>query len=136
METSLMNLKGVTSKVLEEMFFMYEETEPTIVDLNFQYCAYVKLSHNTIQLLASKQLGEKIAKNFLGIDNVDDNEIKDILKEIVNMILGNYIGLYMKDNHEAIPIPQISEDLSDFSIDKENITNLFYDGLPLCLQFN
>lgn len=134
MQTSLTNLKEVTSKILEEMFFMYEETVPDHFDHHLVYCASVILPGTKISMITGQVIGESMAKNFLGLDDVDENDIKDVIKEMVNMIAGNYIGLYMNYYHEKIPVPLI-EDAKSFDIDKiPDSVMMFYDGLPIVMQ--
>ncbi len=49
------------------------------------------------------------------------------------MIIGNYVGKYMRDFHKNIPVPQSVYLPADYSIESFTHDILFYECLPLCM---
>ncbi len=90
-------LKDVISEVLESMFFvMVEFEECGQQDRSFDYASEIHLlNHNgriAICLRVSEEFAGMITANFLGIEEnqVDDDDLKDSLKELANMVGGRY----------------------------------------------
>ncbi|HPM01530.1 MAG TPA: chemotaxis protein CheX [Candidatus Cloacimonadota bacterium] len=127
------NLRDVTSNILENMFFMYEETTPDQYDQTYKYCAFINNPSLKVRIIVGEKLGSLLCKNFLGTDEVNENDILDVLKEITNMIVGNYVGKYMKDFHKNIPVPCSVYLPKEYNPDSFEHDILFYECLPLCL---
>ena len=130
------NLRDLISKVLEEMFFMIEETPPDDSVENYSYESTIDDPFFTIKVLLGEELALEITSNFLGMeDEIEEEDIYDCLKEIVNMFAGNFIGDYYPQHDKLIPIPETlklnsykEEDYKDFES-----TVFYYDSKPLKL---
>lgn len=133
MQDQIMNLKDVTSSILENMFFLYEETEPDSYNRVYRYCAFINEPTLKIKLLTGEELARALAKNFLGNDEIEEADILDVLKEILNMIIGNYIGKYCIEFKKHIPVPQSIKLPDNYTLDSVEHQILFYDSQPLCL---
>ena len=107
MSQKMKNLREVTSKVIEQMFFMNEETVPDTYDAKYKYCAYIDHAELKINLCCGNDLTKILTENFLGTEDFDENDMKDVLKEILNMIAGNYVGEYLREFPDSIPVPKI-----------------------------
>ena len=90
-------LKHVISDVLETMFFsMVDFGECGPEDQCFDYGSEIHLlSHagcTAISLRVSEEFARMITANFLGVEEnqVNDDDMKDSLKELANMIGGGY----------------------------------------------
>ncbi|SPF43730.1 hypothetical protein SBDP1_470016 [Syntrophobacter sp. SbD1] len=93
-------LKDVISEVLETMFFaMVEFGESGGRELPFEYESEIHLLNHKgricISLRVSEEFARMITANFLGVEEnqVDDDDLKDSLKELANMVGGGYHAL-------------------------------------------
>jgi hypothetical protein len=133
MQEQMTNLKDVTSNILADMFFLYEETEPDSYEKSFKYCAFITESNLKIKLYSGQELAVSLTKNFLGSDMVTEEDILDVLKEILNMIIGNYIGKFCIEYKKHIPVPQTVVLPETYKMPDMPHSLLFYDSLPLCI---
>ncbi len=130
------NLRDLISKVLEEMFFMIEETPPDDTSENYQYESVIDDPFFTIKILLGKELAMEITTNFLGMeDDIEEEDIHDCLKEIVNMFAGNFIGDYYPQHDKLIPIPETTH-IENYNVENYKdfeSTVFYYDSKPLKL---
>jgi len=131
MSQKMKNLREVTSKVIEQMFFMNEETVPDTYDAKYKYCAYIDHAELKINLCCGNDLTKILTENFLGTEDFDENDMKDVLKEILNMIAGNYVGEYLREFPDSIPVPKIISFSKNAKSNNMPCETLFYEGLPL-----
>ena len=128
-------LKDVISDVLESMFFsMVEFGECRPVDRSFIYRSEIDLLNHSgctaISLRVSEEFASMITANFLGIDEskVGDDDIKDSLKELANMVGGGYHAR-LKDVNWQLGIPnvwKIGPDSMDAAIDSAELCFDFF----------
>lgn len=128
------NLRDVTSNILENMFFLYEETVPDQYNQQFAYCAFINDPSLKIKMMVTEKLGKSLAQNFLGTDIVDQSEVLDVIKEILNMIIGNYIGKYSIKFEHLIPVPQSILLPKSYQSEEKNSDLIFYDSEPLLIS--
>lgn len=128
------NLRDVTSNILENMFFLYEETVPDQYNQQFAYCAFINDPSLKIKMMVTEKLGKSLAQNFLGTDIVDQSEVLDVIKEILNMIIGNYIGKYSIRFEHLIPVPQSILLPKSYQSEEKNSDLIFYDSEPLLIS--
>jgi len=104
-------LKDVISEVLESMFFALVEFEESgLGDGTFDYASEILLSNHkgsiAICLRVREEFARMITANFLGIEErqVDEDDLKDSLKELTNMVGGGYHERFnYADRHLGIP---------------------------------
>jgi hypothetical protein len=106
-------LKDVISDILETMFFsMVEFGECGSGDRLFDYGSEIHLLNHTGRTAISLRVSEKFARmitaNFLGVEEsqVDDDDLKDSLKELANMVGGGYHAR-TKDADWRLGIPEV-----------------------------
>jgi hypothetical protein len=128
------NLRDVTSNILENMFFLYEETVPDQYNQQFAYCTFINDPSLKIKMMVTEKLGKSLAQNFLGTDIVDQNDVLDVIKEILNMIIGNYIGKYSIKFEHLIPVPQSIFLPKDYLAEEKNSDIIFYESEPLLIS--
>ncbi|HPK40949.1 MAG TPA: chemotaxis protein CheX [Candidatus Cloacimonadota bacterium] len=134
MKKKMKNLRDVTSNIIERMFFMNEETIPDHFNNTFVYCSSINHPNLKIELYCGEELANILTKNFLGIDEVNESDILDALKEILNMIAGNYVGEYLKDFPASIPVPNSIVLPNNFTLKNKYCEVLFYESLPFCIS--
>lgn len=130
-------LKEATSNILQKMFFMIEQEEPVEYTERYSYYAKIDDSGFEFLLLFTNKISNVLAENFLGVDNkVSEKEKIDCLKEIINMIAGNFIGLCKIKKDNLISIPS-SKKISQLKINEKTYQSelLFYDNQPLKILF-
>ena len=130
MMTMIQNLKELTSNILETMFYLTEETEPIQKEYDYRYAVCIKDPKVEVILLFSVKTAISMTENFLGTDDISDSDIKDTLKEAINIIMGNFIRVSMNDAETKINIPFIQE-VSQVKTDGYDSEMLFYKEEPL-----
>jgi len=129
LEMTRQNLKKVISNVLENMFFIFIEPVSTgecTRDLTGIHFHQVQISLSgprqklNLDFFFAVSLAEQMAANFLGVEisEVNDTQVLDVLKEMVNMIAGGLVNLCDPDGTILLGIPDITETL----LTGENIT--------------
>ncbi|MCD4650603.1 MAG: hypothetical protein K8S56_02285 [Candidatus Cloacimonetes bacterium] len=102
----MMILKESISNILEEMFFLVEETPTPEEEWIFDFCTHIEADDFLIKILISKNLAQEITVNFLGLaDEPETEDITDCLQEILNMVTGNFVGLAYPDHKKLLPFP-------------------------------
>ncbi len=129
---SIQILREMISKVLSEMFYLYEETPVNLNREIFYYMAEVRDDQFEIRILVGKELGKILTSNFLGVEgDLSEEDVNDSLKEILNMIVGNYIGRCYPNFKKNLPIPSTLK-IENYCKDATaSECNMFYQGLPL-----
>ncbi|MFZ0943331.1 MAG: chemotaxis protein CheX [Syntrophobacteraceae bacterium] len=105
-------LKDVISEILETMFFaMVEFKDCGREDRCFDYESEIELQNHEGRIAISLQLSEEFSRmitaGFLGIEEnqVKDEDLRDSMKELVNMIGGGYLAR-IKDAAWKLGIPR------------------------------
>ena len=136
METKKKTLRDSISNVLEEMFFLVEETPPDDIVEKYDYVTFINDKMFVANLYLNASLAGEITENFLGLfDPPEEDDILDCLQEVVNMMAGNFVGAVYPDHEKLLPFPKaerFSGSLPDDSYDKDLI---FYKGQPLAVYF-
>jgi hypothetical protein len=108
-------LKDVISEILETMFFaMVEFKDCGREDRCFDYESEIELQNHEGRIAISLQLSEEftrmITAGFLGIEEnqVKDEDLRDSMKELVNMIGGGYLAR-INDAAWKLGIPRFRE---------------------------
>lgn len=129
-------LKELISNIISEMFFLYEETPPDYYQNLYDFAVDFDCAYFSIQLYLNRNLAELITTNFIGVDTASDEDILDVLKELMNMVVGNF-SVKIKHGFEGLlPIP-ISRKLEQDSL-IENDTAceyLFYNDNPIKILY-
>ncbi len=131
----IMILKDLISDVLNKMFFMMETNPPKKIVETYDFSAGIKGDFFEIKIFLNSETAAEITTNFLGFDETpEDEDIVDSIKEILNMIVGNFIGQHYPEHQSVLYFPYCKKEssnekeVSDF--DKEL---LFYDNIPLAI---
>lgn len=124
-------LRDTISDILEEMFFLVEETPPDQIAENYHYTTSIEDPLFSMTLYMGHELAREITINFLGIpDEPDNNDVVDCLQEIVNMICGNFIGRVFPEHKVALPFPQTAPCQTPPPADIPFVL-LFFRGQPM-----
>ncbi|MEA2110046.1 MAG: hypothetical protein U9P07_11575 [Pseudomonadota bacterium] len=120
LEMTRQNLRKVISNVLESMFFIF--IEPVSASECARDLTGVNFHQVQISLIGPQQkldldfffavsLAEQMAANFLGVDICDVNNLQvlDVLKEVVNMVAGGLVNICDPDGSILLGIPNIPE---------------------------
>lgn len=134
----MQNLRDLTSDVLCKMFFLTEETEPASKNFNFKYAVCIENDKFSIILVYTEKVARLLTENFLGIDDITDDDIYDTLKEVINIIAGNFIGIYLKNLSDKVPVPYAIKDIKELKTDDYMADMMFFkeDPLKLMLKFS
>jgi len=127
----IQNLKDLTSNILETMFYLTEETEPIQPEYNYKYAVCIKDPKVDIILVFSERTAATMTENFLGYDDITEDDIIDTLKEAINIITGNFIRLSMNDQITKINIPIMIDNISAINTQSYETALLFYKEEPL-----
>ena len=131
-----MTLRDSISNVLEEMFFLIEETPPDEIEESYDYVTRIDDKLFEAVLCMNRALANVITENFLGSpDEPDEEDILDCLQEVVNMMAGNFVGAVYPDHDRLLPFPKAARfggATPDASFEKDLI---FYNGMPLAVFF-
>lgn len=112
MQKSVMmkNLTYVISKVMSEMYFIFiSDEEPYDSGSSKDDYIYTLILENVEQLLLefklNKRLMDMMLLNFTGmeLDELDDQEIINGIKEFVNVVGGNFINMFKKKMDMKLP---------------------------------
>jgi hypothetical protein len=116
------NLGKVISNVLESMFFIF--IEPVSASECVRDLAGVNFHQVRITLTGPREkldldfffaasLAEQMTANFLGVEISDVNNLQvlDVLKEMVNMVAGGIVNLCDPDGIIVLGLPDIAETL-------------------------
>ena len=112
MQKSVMmkNLTDVISKVMSEMYFIFiSDEEPYDSGSNKDDYIYTLVLENEEQLLLefklNKRLMDMMLLNLIGmeLDELDDQEIINGIKEFVNVVGGNFINMFEKKMDMKLP---------------------------------
>lgn len=130
-------LREATSNILQKMFFMIEQPEPEEYVENYHYYAEIDDKSYRIIILFSKKITKELASNFLGVETkIPEKEILDCLREVINMIAGNFIGSCNIKQDKLISIPVSNKTNLLKANEKEYEKEiLFYLGQPLKILY-
>ncbi len=130
-------LRDTISNILEEMFFLVEETPPDEVIESYRFCTLFDDPQFKFRILLGKDLATELTVNFLGLPEEPTTEdISDCLQEIVNMIGGNFIGKLYPNHDKLLPFPktipyeEMDKDSSGYDSDM-----IFYRNQPMKILF-
>lgn len=106
-------LATITGDILEQFAFIFidEQVDTCNTDINEWDCIGSKIDFTgdfsgKIELHVSADLAKEIAENMLAIENVTDQQkLEDGIKELCNIITGNFITAAYKSNDVKIGIP-------------------------------
>ncbi len=130
-------LRDTISNILEEMFFLVEETPPDEIIESYKYCTIFDDPEFRFRILLGKDLAYELTVNFLGLpEDPTNDDIADCLQEIVNMIGGNFIGKMYPSHDKLLPFPKTivfnEKDCGDEGFDSDMI---FYRNQPMKILF-
>jgi len=122
--------------VLEEMFFLIEETPPDEFEEVYEYVTRIEDKLFIASMYMNRNLALEITENFLGLpEEPTEEDVLDCLQEVVNMMAGNFVGMVYPNHDRLLPFPKAGKfdgKLPDDSFDKDLI---FYKGHPLAVFF-
>lgn len=100
-------LKTALSEVLEEMFYLVpDELEGGSKEPKGGYLAEIALNgprRLTLQILIPEKLAEEMAANFLPGEDVTPAMVRDVLRELANMVGGALLRLLEGDWYVGLP---------------------------------
>ncbi|MDD3051678.1 MAG: chemotaxis protein CheX [Candidatus Cloacimonetes bacterium] len=129
-------LKGTISNILQKMFFLIEESPLDEFIEKYEFHTFVKNKDLEIHLLFTKDFAEEITRNFLGINEDVDDDIEDCIKEITNMICGNFVGECFPELEKSLPLPESKRINHEFHFNRKfSIERLFYNSQPMKFAF-
>jgi hypothetical protein len=124
-------LRDLTSKILDEMFYITEETEPLVKDFNYKFAVNIKDDKADIILMFCDKTAKLMTENFIGTNKISVNDIHDTLKECVNIIVGNFLGTLFPEMPKKINIPTIIEKVGTIDIHAYDHAILYFKEEPL-----
>jgi hypothetical protein len=90
-------LRDIFPKIMEKMFFLVaEELEGGTSSQRGDYVAEIALRGPkaiTIRILVPRSVGVTMFKNLFPEEDPEENKLKDMLRELANMVGGNLISL-------------------------------------------
>ena len=110
-------LTDVTSEVLETMFFALPEplldSDLQEQQITFDIRGSISLGGPQklqLNLFLPKQMASELAANLLGLepDEIDDEALLDTVREMTNMIAGNFVNRMGEDAGFEMGIPETS----------------------------
>ena len=125
------NLKDLTSNILETMFFLTQETEPQGKNKKFKYAVNIKDPRVDLLIMFCEKTAYAMTENFLGNDEITEQDIHDTLKESINIIAGNFMPKAFPDFGNKIFIPLMVKDISSIDMEAYNSAMLYYREEPL-----
>jgi hypothetical protein len=125
------NLKDLTSNILETMFFLTQETEPQNSNKKYKYAVNIKDPRVDLIIMFSEKTAYTMTENFLGNDEITEQDIHDTLKESINIIAGNFMPKAFPDFGNKIFIPVMVKNISGIDIASYNSAMLYYREEPL-----
>lgn len=128
-------LKELTSDVLCKMFFLIEEAEPIQKNFVFKYGVCLENNKFSMILLFTEKIAYLLTENFLGTKENSEEDIFDTLKEALNIIAGNFIGLYMKNLSDKVPVPYAIKNINELKTESYPAKIMFFNENPLKLMF-
>ena len=128
--TNIQILRDLTSDILVSMFYLIPETQPEAVKENFEYAANIRAEKLDIIMMFCKRTAALMAENFLGTDEITDQDICDTLKECINIIAGNFIGKEYPESSLIVPIPTITKNIKSVNTMNYEKINLYYNEEP------
>jgi len=123
-------LEELTSNILETMFFLIPET-PGEEEPKYKYGVNIKDTKVDIIILYCERTAQEMSVNFLGMDEIDEQDLFDTLKESINIIAGNFIGSEFSDKNTRIRIPEMIKDIDAIKQSEYETTVLWYNEEPV-----
>lgn len=130
-------LEEVTLNTMHKMLFLLEETAPDgKLENDYEFMAEVEYRETRIELLFTYELAKKITQNFLGKETLPrKKDILDSLKEITNIISGNFMGIIYPEKSDKIPIPNVKKNKESKDENTYHSKTIFYeDEKPLKIK--
>jgi hypothetical protein len=130
-------LREAISNILEEMYFLIEETPPDKIEEKYHFLTVIDDPFFVIRIFMSRELAHEITTNFLGSgEPPSDEDVLDCLQEILNMVTGNFIGQVYPGHQSLLPFPACRLHQPGDDVEKEAQTELlFYHNQPLKISF-
>ena len=125
------NLKDLTSNILETMFFLTQETEPQNTDKEYKFAVNIKDPRVDMIIMFCEKTAYSMTENFLGNDDITEQDIHDTLKESINIIAGNFMPKAFPDFGNKIFIPVMVKNISSIDTTSYNSAMLYYREEPL-----
>jgi hypothetical protein len=72
-----------------------------------------------------------MTENFIGTDDITEQDIHDTLKESINIIAGNFFPAAIPDFKNKIRIPMMISKISSIDTESYNSAILYYREEPL-----
>ncbi len=116
MENMLKNLKTAIFNVMEKMYFLLpDENSGTMPGISCSQAVYIGITGNPgylITLICDKELASTMAADLLGIDEeeVDNNTIQKCMGETANIIAGNFLLGFEKEENRNITLPHMRKE--------------------------
>ena len=124
-------LRDLTSNILETMFYLVQETPPDEQNHQYRYAVDIKDPRVDIILIFCEKTAIEMSENFLGINNIEQQDIHDTLKESINIIAGNFINAELAEYTKKINIPTMIENIGEIDEPSYESAILFYNEEPV-----
>ena len=106
-------------EILDRMAFMYfeelDDTSDAADSIQYKYVTEISFSGfltGKFNLFATKELGDEIARNLLGIRDNDDlfeGTVEDAICEFTNMVMGRTMTIIDSSHNFELGIPFVTE---------------------------
>jgi len=123
-------LEELTSNILETMFFLIQET-PCDTEPKYKYGVNIKDTKVDIIILYCERTAQEMSVNFLGTDEIKEQDLCDTLKESINIIAGNFIGSEFAEANTRIRIPEMIPNIDAIKQSEYESTMLWYNEEPV-----
>ena len=131
MEMMIQSLKDLTSNILETMFFLTQETEPYEKKNCYKYAVTIRDQKVDLVIMFCEQTASLMTENFIGSDEITEQDIHDTLKESINIIAGNFMPKAIPDFANKIRIPEMITNLNSIKEESYHSALLYYREEPL-----
>lgn len=134
-------------EILERMAFMYfeelDDASPAADSIQYRYVTEISFSGSLtgkFNLFATKELGDEIARNLLGIKDGDDlfeGTVEDAICEFTNMIMGRTMTLINSKEKFDLGIPFITRKSENHTFEENTLQIIgLLEDQPCMLTLN
>jgi hypothetical protein len=125
-------LRDIFPKIMEKMFFLVaEELEGGTSSQRGDYVAEIALRGSkviTIRILVPRSVGVTMFKNLFPEEDPEENKLKDMLRELANMVGGNLISLLGAEWQLGLPQVYGSLEALGFLLNKAPLLEYDVEG--------
>ncbi len=106
---NIKTLEKLIFEILSDMFFVFpEDEEPEMPEEVYE--GVISINGNTsmyLHFFIAPELAKVMAENFIGEEMISEEDILETVKEFVNMVAGNYIGIIDPEGKRELGLPKV-----------------------------